>query len=94
MMLGKKIRSGMMLDTHVAPSESTSTYEVDGASYAYEQHQEGGTAEVFSGMYPNARWLTVDALTRALIAAGFPHVQLHQLRHERNGERVLMFANK
>lgn len=93
-MLASKVRLGMMLDTHVAPADSTATYEVDGASYAHEVHQEGGAAEVFSGMYPSARWLTVEALVQALQTAGFADVELYQTRQERNGERVLMFARR
>jgi SAM-dependent methyltransferase len=91
--LGHVARRGVMLDTHVAPADdATEQYGSGGNDYRYRRYGEGGRADVFSGMTGHAKWLTLDGLRAALTAAGFPEIDVHEERAERNGPRVLLFA--
>ena len=91
--LGRHVSRGVMLDTHVA-SDASGTYEAAGRSWPYQSYGEGGRADVFSGMVNEARWLPLPALRDALALAGFPTVELVEERDERNGTRVLLFAER
>jgi tRNA (mo5U34)-methyltransferase len=89
------VRRGIMLDTHYARAEeATSSYEIRGRSYAVKEYRESGYVDVFSGMYPMSRWLTLDDLSNILKEAGFAHVEIAQRRDERNGARALIFAER
>lgn len=91
--LASKVTHGLMLDTHYAePEKATSSYEVAGQSFAYMRYLESGRAEVFSGMYDHARWLTLDGLISVLKELGFARVDVVEKRAERNGSRVRLFA--
>lgn len=86
-------RVGIMLDTHIArPSEASAEYETGGRRYAYRRLKESGVADVFSGMYDHAKWLTRDGLVGVLRELGFVSVTVHEEREERNGLRILLFA--
>jgi len=88
-------RVGMMLDTHVArPSEAQAEYDSGGRRYAYRKLKESGVSDAFSGMYDHAKWLTVDALVGLLRELGFASVTVHEQRDERNGLRILLFAQR
>jgi len=88
-------RVGMMLDTHVArPAEATSKYELGGRHYAYRKLEESGVSDAFSGMYDHAKWLTCDAMVSLLRELGFASVNVHEERDERNGLRILLFAQR
>lgn len=89
--LGRHVSHGVMLDTHVATA-TTATYEVDGRSWAYQPYREGGRADAFSGLTNEARWLPLPTLVDALQVAGFASVEVVEERNERNGLRVLLFA--
>jgi tRNA (mo5U34)-methyltransferase len=91
--LGRRVSRGVMLDTHVA-TDATSTYDAAGRSWPYEQYTEGGRADVFSGMLSEAKWLPLPVLTDALQLAGFGTVDVVEERAERNGSRVLLFAER
>ncbi|WP_108513303.1 class I SAM-dependent methyltransferase [Bradyrhizobium algeriense] len=92
--LGKVAKEGIMLDTHVAiPDMARSVYEVDGKQYRYQHYKEGGTAEVFSGMYDHAKWLLLSDIEALLRQAGFASVRVAEERQERNGRRILLFAS-
>jgi len=86
--------AGLLLDTHVArPEQATSVYDVDGDEFRVHEYEEAGTEVPFAGMRSFARWLTVDDLRGVLETAGF-EVLHEDLRHERNGDRVLLIARR
>jgi hypothetical protein len=45
-------------------------------------------------MQAEAKWLPLPALTDALRLAGFTQVDVAEQRDERNGQRVLLFADR
>jgi 2-polyprenyl-3-methyl-5-hydroxy-6-metoxy-1,4-benzoquinol methylase len=90
-----KIGKAIMLDTHVAPEGSAKRmYTVDGKEYAYMHYREGGRADAFSGMYDHAKWLRLEDLKTVLSDCGFTDIDVARLREERNGPRVLIYANR
>jgi hypothetical protein len=93
--LSPKVRLGLMLDTHVAaPEQATDTLVSGGAQYPCHRFTEGGVAEVFSGMYAHASWLTLDTLLGLLQRLGFARTEVLERRAERNGPRVLVMAQR
>lgn len=93
--LGCYIRLGVMLDTHYAlPQEATSSYVVDDREYRYKHFGERGKADVFSGLYPHSKWLTLDVIAGLLKETGFGRVDVVETRLERNGPRALLFASR
>lgn len=94
-MIAPFVRQAIMLDTHYAtPDQATQRYIVDGVEFKYKQFVEGGRSEVFSGMYDTAKWLQKDDLVRLLKSLGFASVEIAEDRAERNGPRLLLFANR
>lgn len=93
--LGRYIESGVMLDTHYClPGETTGTYPAQGKEYAYKHYLEYGKREAFSGMYDHSKWLLLDDIVASLQEAGFARVEIIEERKERNGPRVLLFAER
>ena len=93
--LGRCSRSGIMLDTHYCrEEEARDEYEVGGKSYRYKKYRESGYQDVFSGMYDHAKWLRLDDIRMVLREAGFGSVDVLETRQERNGPRVLLFAER
>ena len=93
--LSAKVRLGLMLDTHVAaPEQATDSLVSGGATYRCRRFTEGGVAEVFSGMYAHASWLTLETLMTLLQRLGFARTELVEERAERNGPRVLILARR
>jgi SAM-dependent methyltransferase len=93
--LARYIRLGVMLDTHYAlPEETSSSYVVNGREYAYRHFGEGGLADVFSGLHTHSKWLPLDVITALLKESGFGTVEVVETRLERNGPRVLLFASR
>lgn len=91
--LGAWTGRGLMLDTHYSEPESTDdAYEVDGERFAFKRFGEG--TDPFSGMESHAKWITLDDIERVLNSAGFDTVEIVERRQERNGPRVLLFAEK
>jgi SAM-dependent methyltransferase len=91
--LGTWISHGLMLDTHYAADEdATKTYTVDGERFGYRRYREGGRRDVFSGIRPSAKWLRLGDIESLLRGAGFGTVEIVERRVERNGLRVLLFA--
>lgn len=88
-------RVGLMLDTHVAePHELDDVLRVDGVDYPCMRYGEGGYADPFSGMQDHARWLTLETIRELLGRGGFGSIEVVQQRQERNGARVLIFAER
>lgn len=86
---------GLMLDTHVADeATATETYEVAGEVHRYRRYGEFGREDPFSGMRDHAKWLPLENLTRILKEGGFDQIEVVEHRNERNGPRVLLFAEK
>ena len=82
-----------MLDTHYAhPEDATEEYEVAGERFRFRRYDEHGRADVFSGVRPTSKWLRLDDIERVLREAGFGTVEVVEKRDERNGPRVLLFA--
>ena len=94
--LGAWTKRGLMLDTHVAaPSDPLDEYEVDGRRFRYRRFRESGRDDVFSGMQEHSKWLLLEDLVEALrTIAGFERVDVAEERAERNGPRVLIFAER
>jgi tRNA (mo5U34)-methyltransferase len=93
--LGTRISRGVMLDTHYALDEdATESYEVEGRQVRFRPYSERGRGDVFSGMRPVSRWLALGDLETELRASGFDNVEIVETRTERNGPRVLLFAEK
>jgi tRNA (mo5U34)-methyltransferase len=93
--LGRWVSEGLMLDTHYAtPEGATDVYKVDGRSYRHRRYGEHGRRDAFSGMRSYARWLLLDDIVSLLSDAGFHRVEVAEQRDERNGPRVLLFAER
>ena len=93
--LGRYIKTGVMLDTHFClPAEATEVYSVAGREYAYKRYLEYGKKEAFSGMYDHSKWLLLEDIVGCLKTAGFGKVEIIEKRDERNGPRVLLFAER
>jgi len=91
--LGKWISCGLMLDTHYARDEdATQEYEVSGERFCFRPYVERGRGDVFSGMRPTSKWLRLDDIERVLRGVGFDMIEIVETREERNGPRVLLFA--
>lgn len=90
-----RTRRGVLLDTHVATSESEATLrmEVGRATYRYVRQSEvHRDVSPFAGLEDHAKWLHLDDLTDLLKRHGFTDVQCTSDRVERNGRRVTIFA--
>lgn len=93
--LGAWISRGLMLDTHYAREEdATDEYQVDGERFRFRRYDEVGRGDAFSGMRPTSKWLRVDDIAGVLRAVGFDTVDVVERREERNGPRVLLFAER
>jgi 2-polyprenyl-3-methyl-5-hydroxy-6-metoxy-1,4-benzoquinol methylase len=93
--LGTWISHGLMLDTHYARvEEATEEYEAGGEHFRFRRYEERGREDAFSGMQPHSKWLLLDDITRVLRGAGFDAVEIAETRQERNGPRVLLFAER
>lgn len=89
------VRKGVMLDTHYAlPDDAKHLYTINGRNYAYKRYMEYGKKESFSGMYDHSKWLLLDDIVSCLNEAGFNSVEIVEERIERNGNRVLLFAER
>ena len=93
--LSRCSRSGIMLDTHYCrEEEARDEYEVGGRCYRYKKYRESGYQDVFSGMYDHAKWLRLDDIRMVLRESGFGIIDVLETRQERNGPRVLLFAER
>ena len=94
-LLGRTISTGLMLDTQYAlPADATDSYESGGRTYRFRPYRELGRGDVFSGMEPLSRWLTLEDMEGVLRESGFGTVEIVERRDERNGPRVWLFAEK
>lgn len=92
--LGTWIGGGLMLDTHIAtPEDADASYEVDGRSVRCRQFGER-RSDPFSGMLSHSRWILLDDIVEVLGEAGFGTIEVVEERAERNGARILLFAEK
>jgi len=93
--LGRWIREGMMLCTHVArEGKAEESYDVDGCSYRYMRYREGGIEDAFSGMCDHAKWLEFADLELAIRNAGFEKIEVLDRIDQRNGPRVSLIARR
>jgi tRNA (mo5U34)-methyltransferase len=92
--LGGWVSGGLMLDTHYAtPDDAGDSYDVDGRTFACRAFGEA-RADPFSGMLAQSRWILLDDMLEVLGEAGFDAVDVVERRDERNGPRLLLFAEK
>ena len=92
--LGEWTGHALMLDTHyVNPEDVDGEYESGGRSYPYRRFGEA-RADPFSGMVDHSKWLRLDDIVGTLKEAGFANVDVAEERQERNGPRLLLFAEK
>lgn len=88
-------RNAIMLDTHYSlDSDLNGSYNVNGINYGFKYFKESGRDSVFAGMYDHAKWLSLDTLICLLKSCGFIKVNISELRNERNGPRVLIYASR
>jgi tRNA (mo5U34)-methyltransferase len=93
--LGRWISRGLMLDTHYAREQDvTDEYQVDGERFRFRSYKELGRRDVFSGMRSTSKWIRLDDIEGVLRQAGFDTVEVVETREERNGPRVLLFAER
>jgi 2-polyprenyl-3-methyl-5-hydroxy-6-metoxy-1,4-benzoquinol methylase len=93
--LGDWISRGIMLDTHYAlPEEATHEYELEGTRFRFRRYTERGRRDVFSGTHSHSKWLVLDDIVGLLGQAGFDTIDIVERREERNGPRVLLFAER
>lgn len=91
-LLASRTRKGIILDTHVATdATATKSYDVDGNSFRY-QHKGERRISPFSGMMDHAKWLMVDDLVGICESNGLKDIRRCEVREERNGSRVLLWA--
>ena len=88
-------RELIMLDTHVSPPDAQlrECQTVVGPRRFFP-YKEGGRSDPFSGMQDHAKWLPQDDLIDLLRTFGFSNVEVAERRDERNGPRVLIFAQR
>lgn len=93
--LGRYIKHGVMLDTHYCLAEEVmGKYFVNGKEYRYKYYLEYGKKEAFSGVYNHSKWLLLEDIISCLQQAGFERIEIVEKRQERNGARVLLFAER
>ena len=93
--LGAWASLGLMLDTHYALDEdATEEHDIDGERVRFRPYEELGRGDVFSGMRPVSKWLRLADIEGQLGVAGFGTVEVVETREERNGPRVLLFAER
>lgn len=89
------VGSAAMLDTHVAtPENTTGEFHSMGKTFPYRKFGESGREIPFSGLYDHAKWLLEEDLIEIFKANDFQKVEIVERRHERNGLRVLFFAER
>jgi tRNA (mo5U34)-methyltransferase len=90
-----QVADHIFLDTHIARHEPRlEERRIGSIAYKGAHHGEGGWADPFSGRDATAFWLTLDSLQDLLRHAGFERQDVWQLREERNGPRVSLFASR
>lgn len=85
--------AALMLDTHVAADETAAseTCSAMGRDFRYARWEEHPVSP-FAGVRDHAKWLRVEDLEWICRDRGFTDVEVRQLRREKNGARVLIWA--
>ena len=84
----------LLLDTHVSSRQDVLTAEYKGFKYRYFNYKEFGRESPFAGMEGSAKWIHPEDLLAYIERLGFSEVDLVEERDERNGERILIIANR
>lgn len=86
----------LMLDTHVAREnpEALQSYDSHGRPWPYFRFSERGRAVPFAGTRAHAKWLREPDLVGLLEDLGFGDIDVVERRDERNGLRVLIYAER
>jgi len=91
-LLASRTREALILDTHVATDETaTKAYSVDGRRYRYQRKGERRISP-FAGMMDHAKWLLVEDLIDICKVNGLKDIRRCEVREERNGARLLLWA--
>lgn len=91
------VRKGIMLDTHIAPEHDdgeVKEYQSGGRSYRYAFYRERGREPPFAGMKDHAKWLFKDDIVEILRHCGFARIDVRDVRDERFGLRMRLFAER
>ncbi len=91
--LSNRINSVLMIDSHVAPEDKRLVFDSE-TGVRYWRFEEGGRTNPFAGMKSYAKWLHVDDLVKTLRLCGFSKIEVAEKRAERNGPRILLFAER
>lgn len=85
----------LMLDTHVAndADDADESYSALGRTFAYARKDEKPISP-FAGVLDHAKWLLIEDLEWICRRKGFTDVEVRNVRDERNGKRVLIWAFK
>lgn len=84
----------LLLDTHVSSKQDMVSAQYRGFKYRYSNYKEFGRESPFAGMEDTAKWIHPEDLLSYLKEIGFAEVDLVEERDERNGQRVLIIANR
>ncbi len=92
--LADRTERAVILDTHVAGGRfpTTKAYEALGRSIPYAFQAED-IVSPFAGLRDHAKWLEGSELERILTDRGFK-ITLSELREERNGHRIMIWAER
>ena len=87
--------AGLLLDTHVATDleDASGVYEALGRKFSYS-HKDETPISPFAGVLDHDKWLLVEDLEWICKDRGFTDVRVQNIRDERNGKRVLLWAFK
>ena len=92
--LSRVAKRGLVLDTHVAePHEATEGFTSHGKTYQVRRYDEIPRLPA-AGVYDHAKWLTLDDLVGLLGEVGFSGIEVSGQRHEGDGARVTILADR
>lgn len=88
-----RTKKALILDTHVSSEveETDHRYHACGRTFAYTEKEEKPISP-FAGVKDHAKWLKIEDLEWICRNRGFTDVRIIDVRQERNGERVLLWA--
>lgn len=86
----------LYLHTQIVAEESANKdIVIDGSCYRVFEYKEPKVdVSPYSGITKYAYWLTQDSLLKALSDVGFSHIDVINLKNERNGPRIELLASK
>lgn len=88
-----RTNKALILDTHVSSEDEVTNhiYHACGRTFAYAEKEEKPISP-FAGVKDHAKWLKIEDLEWICRDRGFTDVRIIDVRQERNGKRVLLWA--